>query len=366
MAFHLNPLTGLLDDVGTPLALPLGVGSGGTGTSTVFTAGSVVYAGVAGVYSQDNSNFFWDATNQRQYINSSAHSATAGLVVSPKVSTDIGLIVKGAASQSADLQEWQNSSGTVLTSISSGGNIVTGGNLHLNNESGNYPYFNSSGAIGFTSLTHPSGRGMTFATQDQDSYLFTNSSNYNVPTIVISGGTGASSVSLVLKNAASQTADLLQLQNSSATVLSSFSNSGLLNKYNSVATVGWGVPAIYGRGRSTAQTTAVASVATYTVGAADGSFIVSANVNVTTSSAENFTVTVAYTDETNTARTLTLNFSLVTGTIGTAITFGNGAVPYEGIPMHIRCKASTAITIATTGTFTGATYNVEGLISQIA
>jgi hypothetical protein len=43
----------------------LPVGNGGTGTATAFTAGSVVFAGASGVYSQDNSNFFWDAANVR-------------------------------------------------------------------------------------------------------------------------------------------------------------------------------------------------------------------------------------------------------------------------------------------------------------
>ena len=41
------------------------VGDGGTGTSTQFTAGSVVFAGTNGVYSQDNSNLFFDDTNNR-------------------------------------------------------------------------------------------------------------------------------------------------------------------------------------------------------------------------------------------------------------------------------------------------------------
>lgn len=139
-----------------------------------------------------------------------------------------------------------------------------------------------------------------------------------------------------------------------------------ITTYNAVATVAWGVPAIYGSGRSTAQTAAVASVATYTVGAADGSFIVSANVLVTTSTTHNFTVTVAYTDEGNTARTLTLNFSSLGGTLATTIVNTGGAVPYEGVPMHIRCKAATAITVATTGTFTSIVYNVEGIIAQVA
>jgi hypothetical protein len=117
--------------------------------------------------------------------------------------------------------------------------------------------------------------------------------------------------------------------------------------------------------RSTAQTAAVASVATQTVGASDASFIVSSNILITTSSAEAFTTTVAYTDEGNTARTLTLNYSLLAGTIGVNIAFANGAVPYMGVPVQLRCKASTTITIATVGTFTGATYNVEGTIQKI-
>lgn len=43
----------------------LPVGNGGTGTATAFTAGSVVFAGASGVYSQDNTNFFWDDSNNR-------------------------------------------------------------------------------------------------------------------------------------------------------------------------------------------------------------------------------------------------------------------------------------------------------------
>ena len=43
----------------------LPVGNGGTGTATAFTAGSVVFAGASGVYSQNNANFFWDNTNNR-------------------------------------------------------------------------------------------------------------------------------------------------------------------------------------------------------------------------------------------------------------------------------------------------------------
>lgn len=137
---------------------------------------------------------------------------------------------------------------------------------------------------------------------------------------------------------------------------------GKLTTYNSITTAGYGIPAIYGSGRQTAQTAADASVATYTVGASDGSFWVSGNVNVTAFAVGTFNEIVTYTDETNTVQTLKLNFSSVTGTIGIAIA---ATGPFEGIPAQIRAKAGTAITISTTGTFTSLTYNVEGNITQV-
>ena len=119
-------------------------------------------------------------------------------------------------------------------------------------------------------------------------------------------------------------------------------------------------------GRATAQTAAVTSVLTFNGWSNDASFIVSANVLVTTSTAHTFTVTCAYTDESNTARTLTLTFSQLAGTFITAITNVTGAGPYEGVPLQIRCLAATTITIATTGTFTTVTYNVEAVLLQVA
>lgn len=141
--------------------------------------------------------------------------------------------------------------------------------------------------------------------------------------------------------------------------------SGKLTAYNGIATAGEGAPAIYAAGRAIAQAAAVASVASYTLPASDGTYEVSANVLVTTATLHSFNVTVAYTDEGNTARVATLNFSTIAGVISNAaITNAAGAVPYEGVPLHIRCKASTTITIATTGTFTTVAYNVEGIIKQ--
>lgn len=119
-------------------------------------------------------------------------------------------------------------------------------------------------------------------------------------------------------------------------------------------------------GRSTGQTAAVASVATLTVGSTDASYTISGNINVTTSSAESFSISVDYTDETNTARNAVIPIlRAANGAWLTQTQFGLGAIPYPGGSIQIRAKASTAITIKTSGTFTGCTYNVEGSITRI-
>jgi len=54
----------------------LPVANGGTGTSTSFTTGSIVFAGASGIYSQDNTNLFWDDTNNRLGVGTPTPGAT--------------------------------------------------------------------------------------------------------------------------------------------------------------------------------------------------------------------------------------------------------------------------------------------------
>lgn len=58
----------------------IGVGVGGTGTSTAFTAGSLVFAGSGGAYLQDNVNLFY---------NSSLHRLAIGIGGAPLASLDV-------------------------------------------------------------------------------------------------------------------------------------------------------------------------------------------------------------------------------------------------------------------------------------
>lgn len=68
-----NPIT----TTGTvALTIPVVPSSGGTGTTTVFTQGSVVFAGASGVYTQDNTNLFWDDTNNRLGIGTASPTVT--------------------------------------------------------------------------------------------------------------------------------------------------------------------------------------------------------------------------------------------------------------------------------------------------
>lgn len=122
---------------------------GGTGTATQFTAGSIIFRGSSS-YAQDNSNLFWDDTNNRlcllgntctnslevgaaKFFVTSAGAATAnaGMTAKADAAGTVASTVQGASGQTADLEQWKNSAGTVLASVSSAG-IPKGNRLDNN------------------------------------------------------------------------------------------------------------------------------------------------------------------------------------------------------------------------------------------
>lgn len=70
----------IYNPTGTVITTPVTPANGGTGTSTVFTQGSVVFAGASGIYTQDNANFFFDDTNNRLGIGTSTPSTPLDVV----------------------------------------------------------------------------------------------------------------------------------------------------------------------------------------------------------------------------------------------------------------------------------------------
>lgn len=77
----------------------IGVTQGGTGTTTAFTTGSVVFAGASGVYTQDNANFFWDDTNNRLGIGTAVPAYTVD--ISGVLNTNSGATIRRYANTKA-------------------------------------------------------------------------------------------------------------------------------------------------------------------------------------------------------------------------------------------------------------------------
>lgn len=104
---------GNMDVVGTITAGGLSINSLNTNYLILGTTG-----GNVPVWTGDN-------TTRTATCFSFVGSGLSGIVCGPNRSTDIGLVVKGAASQSANLQEWQKSDATVYATVSENGYFTT-------------------------------------------------------------------------------------------------------------------------------------------------------------------------------------------------------------------------------------------------
>ena len=187
----------------------------------------------------------------------STGAANASITTIPTASTVLGIIIRGVASQSANLTEWQDSSATVLGSIDPDGKAYFSysstntsafgveGNLRLRNRSAtsnNYSLIEAessgggiSSGIQFITSDHTNSYGkMIFGTRS--------AAGFNGTAFTIESGGGitttlntASAIGLIVKGASSQTGDLQQWQDSSGTVFTRIANAGQF--YSSAAMV---------------------------------------------------------------------------------------------------------------------------------
>jgi hypothetical protein len=101
----------------------LGVARGGTGTSTAFTAGSLVFAGASGVYSQDNANLFWDDSNN--YLGIGTATPAAPLNVSVSTSGDAVRITQTGAGNALVVEDSTNPDATPFV-VNASGQVLIG------------------------------------------------------------------------------------------------------------------------------------------------------------------------------------------------------------------------------------------------
>lgn len=114
---------------------------GGTGTTTTFTQGSVVFASLSGNYGQDNSNFFYDSSNHSLGIGNASPgstfklnvsgpelistASTQALVVGPNGVTSPTLVVDSSVASAVtgvDILSAASGGGVTLSAISSATN----------------------------------------------------------------------------------------------------------------------------------------------------------------------------------------------------------------------------------------------------
>ncbi len=129
------------------------------------------------------------------YVNAYGQLAAvaSGMFVNPGYSSGVGITVRGYASQTANLQEWQNSAGTVLASVASGGGILANSFSAVNGV--------VTGSLSFSNISYNGFSNPTGVT--------------SVPTLVVKG-------------IGSQTANLQEWQNSSGTVLTRIGSDGAI------------------------------------------------------------------------------------------------------------------------------------------
>jgi hypothetical protein len=133
----LTSATGLPLTTGVTGILP--VANGGTATSTAFTAGSVVFAGASGVYTQNNSNLFWDNTNS--YLGIGTATPLAPITITKQITALSG----GTAAYG--MYQYVTASGAQhIDCVNNGGNTAS---LNIRTYSGvayNTFTFNTAGA----------------------------------------------------------------------------------------------------------------------------------------------------------------------------------------------------------------------------
>ena len=135
-------------------------------------------------------------------------SNSGNVLLNGFTSSTVGLTVKAAASQTANLQEWQISNGTVKTSISSDGTFGTTGNIYANRY-----YYSTNGTAAGTSVAFIDGSGGGGLSIRNIDLLTPNAGFDNITPLTVSGNVN-------------QTADLQRWNNGAGTTVAKVDKDG--------------------------------------------------------------------------------------------------------------------------------------------
>ena len=253
-------------------------------------------------------------------------SATLGVTV--HASGGVGQVIRGAASQSANLQEWQNSAGTVLASISNIGtlNVNTAGTGVLN--------------LGDGQISKGPGSGFSFTSG------LNNITSLGIGTTALNSEPfrvyfGAATYKTVIRGAASQSANLTEWQNSAGTVLASISSAGLVSGKAADATVATASTGVGYMGLPQNTTTTGA----YTIVAADAGKHVYASatrtVTIPANSALALPIGSTLTFIAGVGATMTIAITTDTMYLAGAGTTGSRTLAAHGIATAVKTTATT-------------------------
>lgn len=185
-------------------------------------------------------------------------TANATLALNTHATGAIGLVIRGRASQTGDLQQWQDSTGAVLGKID-----TNGGFQHTSSSADTTPFNTTPNSVVLRNTSSTNGSynvisglsnntiaaGISFRYNDWTNsygqvFMGTRSaSGFNSNAFVLNPGGGlqlsnnvANTTGLIVKGAASQTANLQEWQNSAGTAVANITSDGNFNSPTITAT----------------------------------------------------------------------------------------------------------------------------------
>jgi len=334
-------------------------------------------------------NGYFQANLNAASIGAGNNIGGASLTASPWSAVTTVSIIRGYPSQTGDLTQWQNSSGTVVAKVNAAGNIGIGAgttalSYGLDVFTGSARIWNGITGAGQTgtlylgdgSLTKSYGSGWELygALVTTGGYGISSNANLDAGGTTLGYGrlsvnTGATTtVGAVIRGVASQTANLQEWQNSVGTVLAKIDATGKLTSTVDVSINGY----VIGKGAATTGTSNIAfgqlALASNTTGS--GNFAIGVGVlQSNTTGNNNFALGAnslinSTTGDLNMALGSGIMYYLTTGAYNVGIGYGalSGATTgYENLSIGISSLTSTTTGFRNTAIGQGAGYlNVTG------